>query len=191
MASPGGAMFGRRGVEKGGICVRAEERRQAVLELIEQSEKPVSASSLAARFSVSRQIIVGDIALLRAAGAEISATPRGYVILRDSLTGTVRQIACRHRAEEMEAELNAIVDQGCTVIDVIVEHPIYGQLTGPLHLSSRYEVARFMERSMEEEALPLSNLTEGIHLHTLSCPDEAAFLRVKDALRELGVLLED
>lgn len=191
MASPGGAMFGRRGVEKGGICVRAEERRQAVLELIEQSEKPVSASSLAARFSVSRQIIVGDIALLRAAGAEISATPRGYVILQDSLTGTVRQIACRHRAEEMEAELNAIVDQGCTVIDVIVEHPIYGQLTGPLHLSSRYEVARFMERSMEEEALPLSNLTEGIHLHTLSCPDEAAFLRVKDALRELGVLLED
>ncbi len=191
MASPGGAMFGRRGVEKGGICVRAEERRQAVLELIEQSEKPVSASSLAARFSVSRQIIVGDIALLRAAGAEISATPRGYVTLQDSLTGTVRQIACRHRAEEMEAELNAIVDQGCTVIDVIVEHPIYGQLTGPLHLSSRYEVARFMERSMEEEALPLSNLTEGIHLHTLSCPDEAAFLRVKDALRELGVLLED
>ena len=170
--------------------MRAEERRQAVLELIEQSEKPVSASSLAARFSVRRQIIVGDIALLRAAGAEISATPRGYVILRDSLTGTVRQIACRHRAEEMEAELNAIVDQGCTVIDVIVEHPIYGQLTGPLHLSSRYEVARFMERSMEEEALPLSNLTEGIHLHTLSCPDEAAFLRVKDALRELGILLE-
>ena len=76
--------------------MRAEERRQAVLELIEQSEKPVSASSLASRFSVSRQIIVGDIALLRAAGAEISATPRGYVILRGSMTGVVKQIACRH-----------------------------------------------------------------------------------------------
>ena len=171
--------------------MRAEERRQAVLELIEQSEKPVSASSLASRFSVSRQIIVGDIALLRAAGAEISATPRGYVILRGSMTGVVKQIACRHSAEEMEAELNAIVDQGCTVIDVIVEHPIYGQLTGPLHLSNRYDVSRFIVRSAEEDALPLSNLTEGIHLHTLSCPDEAAFLRVKNVLKELGVLLED
>ena len=82
------------------------------------------------------------------------------------------------------------VDQGCTVVDVIVEHPIYGQLTGPLHLSSRYDVARFIARSAEEDALPLSNLTEGIHLHTLLCPDEAAFLRVRAALGELGILLE-
>ena len=177
--------------DEGGMCVRAEERRQAVLELIEQSEKPVSASALASRFLVSRQIIVGDIALLRAAGAQISATPRGYMILWDSMTGIVKQIACQHSAEEMETELNAIVDQGCTVIDVIVEHPLYGQLTGPLHLSSRYEVARFAARLAEEEALPLSRLTEGIHLHTLSCPDESAFLRVKDALGELGILLED
>ncbi len=171
--------------------MRAEERRQAVLELIEKSEKPVSASALASRFLVSRQIIVGDIALLRAAGAKISATPRGYMILQDSVTGIIRQIACQHSASEMEMELNAIVDQGCTVRDVIVEHPIYGQLTGPLHLSSRYDVARFIARLAEEEALPLSRLTEGIHLHTLSCPDEPAFLRVKDTLRGLGILLGD
>ncbi len=197
MASPGGTMSGGHGIMssdiilcEGGICVRAEERRQAVLKLIEQSEKPVSAAALASRFSVSRQIIVGDIALLRAAGAEISATPRGYVILRDRMAGMVKRIACRHSAEDMEAELNAVVDQGCTVVDVIVEHPIYGQLTGPLHLSSRYDVARFIARSAEEDALPLSNLTEGIHLHTLLCPDEAAFLRVRAALGELGILLE-
>ena len=79
--------------------------------------------------------------------------------------------------------------EGCTVIDVIVEHPIYGQITGPLELSNRYDVSQFLLRSAQTQ--PLSVLTEGIHLHTLSCPDEAAFTRVQNALRALGVLLEE
>ena len=169
--------------------MRAEERRQAIREILQRSTQPVSAGALAARFSVSRQIIVGDIALLRAAGADISATPRGYIILPET-TGLIRQVACRHNAVGMEAELNAIVDQGCTVLDVIVEHPIYGQLTGPLQLSSRYDVAQFITRCAQSDARPLSDLTEGIHLHTLSCPDEDAFQRVQAALRDMGVLLE-
>ena len=169
--------------------MRAEERRQAIREILQHSAQPVSATALASQFSVSRQVIVGDIALLRAAGAEISATPRGYVILQET-TGYVRQVACLHDGAGMEAELNVMVDQGCTVLDVIVEHPIYGQLTGPLQLSSRYDVAQFIARSAEAEARPLSLLTEGIHLHTLSCPNEAAFLRVQQALRDMGVLLE-
>ena len=121
--------------------MRAEERRQAIREFLQQARQPVSAGALAARYSVSRQIIVGDIALLRAAGADISATPRGYVILRET-SGLVRQVAVQHDAAGMEAELNAMVDQGCTVLDVIVEHPIYGQLTGPLQLASRYDVGQ-------------------------------------------------
>ena len=169
--------------------MRAEERRQAIREILQRSTQPVSAGALAARFSVSRQIIVGDIALLRAAGADISATPRGYIILPET-TGFIRQVACRHNAVGMEAELHAIVDQGCTVLDVIVEHPIYGQLTGPLQLSSRYDVAQFITRCAQSDARPLSDLTEGIHLHTLSCPDEDAFQRVQAALRDMGVLLE-
>ncbi len=140
-------------------------------------------------FSVSRQIIVGDIALLRAAGADISATPRGYVILRET-GGLVRQVAVQHDAAGMGEELNAMVDQGCTVLDVIVDHPIYGQLTGPLQLSNRYDVGQFLSRCAQSDARPLSELTEGIHLHTLSCPDEAAFGRVCRELRRLGVLLE-
>ena len=169
--------------------MRAEERRQAIREILQRSTQPVSAGALAARFSVSRQIIVGDIALLRAAGADISATPRGYIILPET-TGLIRQVACCHNAVGMETELNAIVDQGCTVLDVIVEHPIYGQLTGPLQLSSRYDVAQFITRCAQSDARPLSDLTEGIHLHTLSCPDEDAFQRVQAALRDMGVLLE-
>ena len=167
--------------------MRAEERRQAILEHLRQSSRPVSAGYLAERFSVSRQAVVGDVALLRASGEDISATPRGYVILKAG-GGLLRRVACRHDRLGMEAELCAVVDQGCSVLDVIVEHPVYGQLTGPLQLSSRYDVGQFLSRCAG--ARPLSDLTGGIHLHTLSCPDEDAFRRVRDVLRDLGVLLE-
>ena len=83
-----------------------------------------------------------------------------------------------------------MVDRGCTVLDVIVDHPIYGQLTGPLQLSNRYDVGQFLTRCAQSDARPLSELTEGIHLQTLSWPDEAAFGRVCRELRRLGVLLE-
>lgn len=167
----------------------AEERRSAILSAVSQSQQPVSATALARRFGVSRQSVVGDVALLRAAGADITATPRGYTAART--VGPLRRLACRHTAAEMEAELNCMVDNGCAVLDVVVEHPVYGQLTGQLDLRSRYDVQQFVARSAQSEARPLSLLTEGIHLHTVSCPDEAAFRRVQEGLRELGVLLEE
>ena len=168
----------------------AEERRNQIKKLLDAASEPVSASSLAARLGVSRQVIVGDVALLRAAGADISATPRGYMVMPAGGGGLCRQVVCRHDAAGMQAELNAMVDQGCTVLDVIVEHPVYGQLTGPLQLASRYDVELFLRRCAQSDARPLSDLTEGIHLHTLSCPSEDTFCRVQAALRALGVLLE-
>jgi len=170
--------------------MQAPQRRDAILKKLQQAKQPVSAGALAAQFSVSRQVIVGDIALLRAGGADISATPRGYIIRRNP-SGCIRQVACCHDGAGMEEELNLMVDHGCTVLDVIVEHPIYGQLTGALQLSNRYDVQQFILRSESAEALPLSSLTEGIHLHTLSCPDEAAFERVRAGLLEKHILLED
>ena len=170
--------------------MNAKERREAILARLKEAPAPVSATALAREYGVSRQIVVGDVALLRAGGAPISATPRGYVIL-PAATGLIRRVAVQHGPDGMEAELNAMVDQGCTVVDVIVEHPLYGQLTGPLQLSSRYDVQQFLKRCASADAQPLSNLTEGIHLHTLSCPDSEAFRRVQQTLRELGILLSD
>lgn len=169
--------------------MQAEQRRQAVLEILRHSGQPVSAGALAGRFSVSRQIIVGDVALLRAAGADITATPRGYVI-RQVAAGLTRQVACRHDAAGMEDELNAMVDNGCTVVDVIVDHPVYGQLAGSLQLSNRYDVQQFLIRCAQSDARPLSELTEGVHLHTLACPDEASFQRVLAALDAAGFLFK-
>ena len=100
----------------------AQARRQAVAQALEEAVGPVSAAALAERFSVSRQIIVGDVALLRAGGTDILATPRGY-LLGGRGGGVERTVACVHAPEEMERELNAIVDAGGEVVDVIVEHP--------------------------------------------------------------------
>lgn len=169
--------------------MRSEDRRKQILEILQTADTPISAAALAGNFSVSRQVIVGDIALLRASGTQISATPRGYVILPES-TGFLYQVACQHTSVNMEAELNLIVDNGCTVVDVIVEHPVYGQLTGPLHISNRYDVQQFIDRCALSSAPPLSDLTHGVHLHTLSCPSEEAFLRVKQLLQEKKFLLQ-
>ena len=165
----------------------APERRSAVYQVL-SSDTPLSASALAARFGVTRQVIVGDIALLRAEGRSIAATPRGYLIPKQD--GFIRTVATVHDAKGTEDELNAMVDCGCTVIDVVVEHPIYGQLTAPLAIASRYDVRQFIEKMSSAGANPLSALTEGIHLHTLSCPDEKVFDHLCHTLRKMGMLLE-
>lgn len=170
--------------------MNASERRAHILSRLNKSEQAVSASVLAGECGVSRQIIVGDIALLRAAGETIIATPHGYV-MKAKEEGLVCQIACAHGADDMTQELLTIVDQGCTVMDVIVAHPVYGELAGSLNLSSRYDVQTFIDKVAQASAQPISMLTDGVHLHTLRCPDEAACARVRQALRDLGMLLED
>lgn len=170
--------------------MEAASRRQAILDRLRSADRPVSASALAAGLNVSRQIIVGDIALLRAGGAEISATPRGYVLPR-ATDGITRTIACRHTLAQTGQELDILVDNGCTVLDVIVEHPVYGQLTGQLQISSRYDVEQFLVRVRDSDAAPLSMLTGGLHLHTLCCPNEDAYTRACAALKAAGLLLDD
>lgn len=162
----------------------ADERRSKILSQL--SDAPVSATALAKQFGVSRQIIVGDIALLRAGGYDITATPRGYII--PSHSGLVRRLACVHTGAQTQEELYLMVDCGCTVLDVVVEHPVYGQLTAALQLSSRFDVDQFVEKMDSRDARPLSALTEGIHLHTLACPSEAAFRLLEEKLGVLGML---
>ena len=164
--------------------MNAETRRSAILTLLSQAEAPISAATLAGSFSVSR-----DIALLRAAGEQISATPRGYVLQHDR-EGLIKTVATVHTAAQTEQELCIMVDNGGTVLDVVVEHPIYGQITGQLQLASRYDVSQFVERLQTEGGEPLSALTNGIHLHTLQCPDEAAYHRTRAGLKAAGMLLE-
>lgn len=165
------------------------DRKEKIIEEIQKSQKPVSASSLAKKLGVSRQIIVGDVALIRASGTNIIATPRGY-ILDSKQQNQTYTIAVNHSQEQMADELYTIVDLGGCAIDVIVDHPVYGQLTGKLHLSSRYDVNQFLKKIKSDEAKPLSQLTNGLHLHTIQCQDQETYHRILTALDEKGYLFK-
>lgn len=168
--------------------MKASERREWVLKRIAESEEPLSAGALAREIHISRQIIVGDVALLRAAGHEIVATPKGYVL--EESKGIVRTIAVAHNSSRLSEELYLIVDLGGEVQDIIIEHPLYGQLSGRLHLASRYDVDQFLLKMIASQVQPLSSLTGGLHLHTIRVADESVFERILNALREQGFLYE-
>lgn len=168
--------------------MNAANRRETILKQLEQAQVPVSATALAGSLQVSRQVIVGDIALLRASGAPIEATPRGYVLSRPA--GVYGRVVTCHSGDDMERELNLLVDLGCVVEDVSVEHPIYGQLTGRLQLTCRADVQEFINKVNNNAAMPLSALTEGIHTHGLRAPDAQTMQKARELLREMGILQE-
>lgn len=158
-----------------------ETRREKIKEMLQKTDHPVTASSLAEHFSVSRQIIVGDIALLRASGLQILATPRGYLMDSPSVQEdkNLGMIACRHTPEQLRDELYTI------------EHTLYGELSGKLDLASRYDVDAFIRKVEEEKnSIPLSALTDGVHLHRIRYRDAESFTRIKEALREKHILID-
>lgn len=169
--------------------MNSEERRNRILSRLNESSAPVSAGALASEFSVTRQIIVADIALLRASGESITAKSRGYVLER-TYNGIIKRIAVKHTEKELLCELYTVVDNGATVIDVIVEHSVYGKISAELNLSSRYDVDEFVKKVNATGANPLSILTEGFHIHTINVKDEDAFYRITKKLSELGILIE-
>lgn len=171
--------------------MNASERRQKIEHLLRSADGPLSASNIASCFAVSRQIIVGDIAIMRAGGLRILATPRGYILEQDGKPVYFeRPIACLHDAAHVADELYTVIDQGGAVIDVTVEHSVYGEISAPLHLFSRFDVDTFLFKLESSHARPLSALTDGVHLHRIRCADEAVFRRVEQALRQKGYLFE-
>ena len=172
--------------------MNAAERRTKITELLAASDRPMSATALAARCGVSRQIIVGDISILRAEGAQIFATPRGYIMPEDAKDHDIKAtIVCRHNAADMEKELQAVVDNGGAVLDVIVEHPVYGAIRGDLFVESRRDVRRFLTKMQKCQANPLLVVTGGIHMHTIRVPDEDALKAIEHDLRDLGILVDE
>lgn len=167
----------------------AELRRTTILQRLRESSAPLSASSLAGELGVSRQVIVGDIALLRATGCEIVATARGYQMARPQVGGRyLGKIACQHTLADTEQELATIVALGGEVLDVMVEHYLYGEITGQLNIASRQDVAAFIEKVRKNEARLLSELTDGVHLHTVGCRDSTAFEAIRASLEAQGLL---
>ena len=69
------------------------------------------------------------------------------------------------------------------------EQQYYGQLTGNLHISSRRDVKSFIKNLENDSANPLSQLTDGIHLHTIKCENEEILQSVLKSLKEKGYAL--
>lgn len=168
--------------------MKADTRREHILTAILDAPGPLTATTLAKKFKVSRQIIVGDVAILRAAGHEIYSTPKGYEKPHAKGEGVLKVFACCHLLEQTEAELSAMIYHGAEVCDVIVSHPVYGQISAPLSLKTQYDISAFLQSVARKEAALLSDLTGGVHLHTVRCPSEEAYARIHEKLQQLGVL---
>lgn len=165
------------------------ERRDLITELIKKSEKPVSGSALASKFNVSRQVIVQDIALIRAAGYDIISTNRGY-ILSGSKTVS-RAFKVKHTDDMIQDELHTIVDLGGAVVNVFVEHRVYGHVEAALSIDSRRKVAEFIKDIKSGKSSPLKNITSDYHFHTIEADSEENLNMIEDALRRKGFLVEN
>lgn len=187
---PATSRIGKRAAVPASANDSGDERRRRILEWMQRHQSPVRGSELAEHFDVSRQCVVQDIAILRAGGTDILATPRGYLLPDTSKLEHREILACDHPSERTEEELNILVDHGVKVIDVIVEHPLYGELRGSLMIESRADVQDFLQQMRTKKASLLSSLTSGVHLHTVEAHRAEIVTRAKAQLRERGFLLK-
>ena len=172
------------------MVMDGEQRRAAIVSQLAQTKKPISASKFAEAFGVSRQIVVGDIALLRAMGEEIIATARGYQ--KESSQGLLEcKIVVQHTAEQTREELQTIVSLGGEIVDVMVAHEIYGEIHGNLHVKTPEDIEKFMQSYEHSNNNLLSELTNGVHVHTIRYPDELTFKAIEQGLMAKGFLYQD
>ena len=167
----------------------ADERRNIILNIISNSEKPISGSELADKLSVSRQIIVQDIALLKAAGHKIISTNKGYVLNDEN--SCQRVFKTYHTTEQTKDELTAIIDLGGTVVNVFVWHRVYGKVQANLNISSRRNVLQCIEGLESGKSKPLMNITSGYHYHTVKADSEETLDLIEKALDKLGFLVPE
>lgn len=165
-----------------------ETRRNQILSLLSQATAPVSASKLASEFGVSRQVIVQDVALLRANGISVSSLARGYVLEGASLRNTNKVFKIYHSDEDVEKELNLIVDAGGTVEDVFIYHRVYGKVKAQLGIKSRLDVKRFLGDIASGKSSLLKNVTSGYHYHTVSAESPEVLDHIEESLTRSGFL---
>ena len=167
-------------------------RRKELMKILKQESRPLSGAELARQFGVSRQVIVQDIALLRATNRNILSTNKGYVLFDPDRGQKLchRSFAVQHTDEQIREELYVIVDRGGRVCDVVVEHEIYGQLSADLILKNRMDVDEFIRKMGETSNQPLKILTGDSHFHTVEAESEEILDEIEAELHKKGFLRE-
>lgn len=169
-----------------------KKRREEIIKILESAEEPITGTKLSELFNVSRQVIVQDIALIRATGLDILATSNGYIIYKRNDEGIVKAIVCKHEEfDELEDELRIIVNNGGIVLDVCVDHTVYGTIKRELNLRSIVDIEEFVLAITEKKASPLATLTGGEHIHHLKVMKEKDYIKILKQLGEKGYLVEE
>lgn len=177
-----------------GVVVRMEkemtgtDRREKLLHLLRESDTTLSGAWLGKQTGVSRQVVVQDIALLRTKGYPIVSTARGYML--NEPKHATRLLKVYHTNEQVEEELNTIVDLGGAVLNVMVNHRVYGRMEAPLGIRNRRDVQMFLNDLRTGKSVPLLNVTSGYHFHNIAAESEAVLDEIENALREKNMLAE-
>lgn len=165
-----------------------EKRREEILTVLRQAAQPVSGTVLARNFAVSRQVVVQDIALLRAQHQEIISTCRGYLLKQSSPNQRIFKV--HHTDQEMEEELNLIVDYGGIIEDEFVYHKVYNIIRVKMGLKSRLEVAEYMKKLKSGKSKSLKDVTSDYHYHTVTAESEEILDQIQEELRIRGFLAQ-
>ena len=170
----------------------ASNRKEELLALLKGAKEAMNGQSLAEHFGVTRQIIVQDIALLRADGAQIISTNRGYIYKsRDDNCYIRRLFKVNHTVLDMKDELLSIVDNGGRIQNIMIDHPVYGEIQTLLKLTCRRDVSHFLDQSSSNDFRPLSDLTNGVHYHLVEADSEQDMAYIEEALNHLGFLVKE
>lgn len=166
--------------------MNTDERRKEILKLLQNTDTPVVARKLAEQFHVSRQVIVQDIAVIRASTPGILSTTRGYVMQQESRF--VREFKVYHEQDKTAEELNLIVDFGGSVCNISISHRVYGRVSAPMDIRSRQDVNEFIEALNNSQSSVLSNATSGYHYHLVETASEERLDRIEEQLKKAGFL---
>lgn len=170
--------------------MKGDTRRKQLLEVLEHAASPVSGTELAKALGISRQVVVQDIALLRADNRSILSTNKGYIIHQPELVKKCcrRVFRTNHSNEDMMKEFYAVVDYGGSIVDVSIEHELYGQIKADLIIENRLDAMEFMNQMEKSRDLPLKALTGGCHYHTVEADTEKHLDFIEEELKKLGFL---
>lgn len=172
--------------------MNSKERREYIKKLLKKNNITYKGQFLAEELCVTRQVIVKDIAIIRAEGVNIIATSEGYLILPNDESNFARRvIAVSHSREDIYDELQCIVKHGGVVEDVTVEHSLYGEIRAMLMIKTPMDIENFINKFKENNAKPLSSLTKGIHLHTIKADNEDIIKAIIKELKDKNYLVSD
>ena len=162
------------------------ERRGEILKILHNADAPVAARELAGKFGVSRQVIVQDLAVIRASMPGILSTTKGYVLQQDSSCS--REFKVRHSQDKAAEELNLIVDCGGHVKNISISHRVYGRVSAEMDIRSRQDVNEFVQAINSSHSSVLSSATSGYHYHLIEASSQARLDLIGEQLKKAGFL---